>query len=179
MNSADFVQTVIRQEPILQSAVTDTQSAQSTTENTSEKPQLVTEQNPTETPKSTPTTNVSQRKAKQRKASEAQRQAAISEFDKQIAELESMEQRLQESASQNPEYHSTLRSVQTFRQYIEFVKNNYEALGKPKTVVLNETQVANMMQQLQHQMQKIFGDDVQFLSDEEMEQAYCRNQCTC
>ena len=148
-----------------------TQSAQSTTENTSEKTQPVTEQNPTETPKPTPTTTVRQRKAKQRKAREAQRQAVLSEFDKQIAELESMEQRLQESAQRNPDYHSTLRTVQTFKQDVEFVKSNYDALGKPKTVVLNETQVANMMQQLQHQMEKIFGNDVQFLSDEEIEQA--------
>lgn len=122
----------------------------------------------TETP--TQPTVVEQKK-QQRKKTEAKRKRAISQLDKQVAELDSMLERLQDAAKQNPQYYETVRTITTFKQYIEFVRNNYKALEEPKNIVLDENQVFSMMDSFRQQLGKIFGNDVQFLSDEEIEQA--------
>lgn len=125
--------------------------------------QTVTEQKPTETPQ--------QRKVVENKKNILRIKRTVNQLDEQIAELDSMLKRLQDAAKQNPQYHDTVRTVTTFKQYVEFVRNNYKALEEPKNIVLDENQVFSMMDSFRQQLGKIFGNDVQFLSDEEIEQA--------
>lgn len=125
--------------------------------------QTVTEQKPTEIPQ--------QRKVVENKKNILRIKRTINQLDEQIAELDSMLKRLQDAAKQNPQYHDTVRTVTTFKQYVEFVHNNYKALEEPKNIVLDENQVFSMMDSFRQQLGKIFDNDVQFLSDEEMEQA--------
>ena len=146
-----------------------TQSVVTTTTPTEANNEQIEQQPSTTETQSQPT--VVNRKTQQRKKTEAQRKRSINQLDEQIAELDSMLLRLQDAAKQNPQYHETVRTVTTFKQYVEFVRNNYKALGEPKNVVLDENQVFSMMDSFRQQLSKIFGNDVQFLSDEEIEQA--------
>lgn len=152
----------VQSEQEIQSVVATTTPTETNNEQIEQQPST------TETP-TQPT--VVEQKTQQRKKTEAKRKRAISQLDEQVAELDNLLVRLQDAAKQNPQYHDTVRTVTTFKQYVEFVRNNYKALGEPKNVVLDENQVFSMMDSFRQQLGKIFGDDVKFLSDEEIEQA--------
>ena len=98
-----------------------------------------------------------------------QARRTVSRLDSQLSELNNMLNRLQDAAKQNPTYHETLRTVDTFKQYVEFVRSNYEALGKPRNVVLDSNAVQTIMDNLRNNMRKIFGDDVTFANDADMQ----------
>lgn len=100
---------------------------------------------------------------------QVQARHTVSRLDAQLSELNDMLNRLQDAAKQNPQYHETLRTVDTFKQYVEFIRSNYEALGKPRNVILDSNAIQTIMDNLRNNMRKIFGDDVTFANDADMQ----------
>lgn len=120
------------------------------------------EQQTTVTPK--------QQKAIKRKVEQVKRKRIIKHLDEQITELEQMSENLRERAKENPSYYETLNTVETFKQYVQLIKEiqQNENVANPKNVVLDAKTVDSIVLKLQRQMKEIFGDGVQFMSDEEI-----------
>ena len=111
-----------------------------------------------------------QQKEIERKVEQAKRKRTIKHLDEQITELEQMSENLRERAKENPSYYETLNTVETFKQYVQLVKEiqQNENVANPKNVVLDAKTVDSIVMKLQRQMKEIFGDGVQFMNDEEI-----------
>jgi len=111
--------------------------------------------------------STSQPKVEVRKIQQVKRKRAVKTLEEQLSELDNMMDNLQAMAERNPEYHQSLNTVETFRLYVQLVKDNYEQLGSKK-VVLDSNTVQTIVDKLKNNLKKIFGDKVEFKSDEEI-----------
>lgn len=116
---------------------------------------------------------VNKTKAKRKKAAKR----ASNKLAEQLEALDKLLFTLEQKTGYNGVYHndSMLNSVKNFKAYIELVKDHYDDLDT-KNVVLDTNVINSMVTKLTGILNRTFGKDVMFLSDEEINKNLTGNE---
>lgn len=116
---------------------------------------------------------VNKTKAKRKKAAKR----TSNKLAEQLEALDKLLFTLEQKTGYNGTYHndSMLNSVKNFKAYIELVKNHYDDLDTKK-VVLDSNVINTMVTKLTGILKRTFGNDVMFMSNEEVEKNLTGNE---